>query len=351
VAACEEPDIILICETWAHNEISNSELEIQGYSIETDLRKDRDDTQHGIGGGLLIFSKNGILLRKNDRYDKYNFNQFSSFTIMLKTPVEITLIYRPPNSGTGNMDELCKLLENAAQEAIFIGDFNTPDVNWRDEQAGPRYKKFLESVQRADMTQLVNFKTHDRGNTLDLILTNCSERILSVEEAGKLGNSDHCAIIFEMVLKPSKSDKSINRLAWKRADYQSIKSELRETDWERALTGTVEDDWRYFKGRIHDCIRKFVPEQKSFKNQRPRWLTQEIVKLIRKKKAAWKQYRLYGTADSSNIYKLLEREVKSKIQKSKRKMEKQLAKGDDKNNRKFASYIKSKTKSKTGMAP
>jgi hypothetical protein len=124
-----------------------------------------------------------------------------------------------------------------------------------------------------------------------------------------------------MVLNPSKSEKSIKRLAWKRADYQSIKSELRETDWERVLTGTVEDDWRYFKERIHDCIRKFVPEQKSFTNHRPRWLTQEIVKLIRRKKAAWKQYRLYGTADSSNIYKQLEKEVKSKIQKSKRKME------------------------------
>jgi hypothetical protein len=75
------------------------------------------------------------------------------------------------------MDELCKLLENAAQEAIFIGDFNAPDVNWRDEQAGPRYKKFLESVQRADMTQLVNFKTHDRGNILEKHLRSHTDKL------------------------------------------------------------------------------------------------------------------------------------------------------------------------------
>jgi hypothetical protein len=32
-------------------------------------------------------------------------------------------------------------------------------------------------------------------------------------------------------------------------------------------------------------------------------------------------------------------------------LEKELARGEDKNNRKFASYIKSKTKSKTGIGP
>jgi hypothetical protein len=50
-------------------------------------------------------------------------------------------------------------------------------------------------------------------------------------------------------------------------------------------------------------------------------------------------------------YKGLEKEVKTKIQKSKRKLEKELARGEDKNNRKFGSYIKSKTKSKTGFGP
>jgi hypothetical protein len=94
--------------------------------------------------------------RKNDRFDK---------------PVEITLIYRPPNSGTGNMDELWELIESAAQESLFIGDFNMPDINWREEQS-VKYRKIVESVQRAEMVQLVDFSTHEKGNILDLILTN-----------------------------------------------------------------------------------------------------------------------------------------------------------------------------------
>jgi hypothetical protein len=257
------------------------------------------------------------MLRKNDRFDKNKFNQFSSFIIMSKMPVEITLIYRPPSSGTDNMDELCALIESAAQESIFIGDFNTPDINWREEQSSAKYRKILESVLGAEMVQLVDFSTHEKGNILDLILTNCSNRIIDVQETGKLGNSDHCAISLEVAVKVSREKKKTKRPAWQRADYQSIRTALGEIDWKRNLTGTVEEDWCYFKNRIHENIEKFVPAQKTFKNHRPRWLTQDIVRLIRRKKVAWKQYRLYGTVENLNMYKGLEKEVKTKIQKSK----------------------------------
>ncbi len=50
-------------------------------------------------------------------------------------------------------------------------------------------------------------------------------------------------------------------------------------------------------------------------------------------------------------YKQLEKETSKKIRNAKRKMEKNLAYSEDKNNRKFARYIKSKTKSRTAIRP
>jgi hypothetical protein len=47
----------------------------------------------------------------------------------------------------------------------------------------------------------------------------------------------------------------------------------------------------------------------------------------------------------------LEKEVKNRIQKAKRRLERELAYGDDRNNRKFAAYIKSKTKARTTIGP
>jgi hypothetical protein len=50
-------------------------------------------------------------------------------------------------------------------------------------------------------------------------------------------------------------------------------------------------------------------------------------------------------------YKQLEKETSKKIHNAKRKMEKDLAYSEDKNNRKFARYVKCKTKSSTTIGP
>jgi hypothetical protein len=54
-----------------------------------------------------------------------------------------------------------------------------------------------------------------------------------------------------------------------------------------------------------------------------------------------------GTADAGRLYKEAEKECANKIRNTKRKMEHELANNPDKNNRKFARYIKSETKSRT----
>jgi hypothetical protein len=50
-------------------------------------------------------------------------------------------------------------------------------------------------------------------------------------------------------------------------------------------------------------------------------------------------------------YKRIEKEVSNKIRNVKRKLEKDLVCGPDKNNRNFARYVKTKTKSRTTVGP
>ena len=50
------PDIVCICEAWTKEDIENSYLNINDYSLVS--RTDRSDTKKGIGGGLLIYAKN-----------------------------------------------------------------------------------------------------------------------------------------------------------------------------------------------------------------------------------------------------------------------------------------------------
>ena len=44
------PDIILLTETWCNQSVSDATLTIPNYHLETELRRDREDTTNGVGG-------------------------------------------------------------------------------------------------------------------------------------------------------------------------------------------------------------------------------------------------------------------------------------------------------------
>jgi Endonuclease-reverse transcriptase len=325
---------------------------IPGYNLEGDLRQDRTDTNNGIGGGLIIYTKLGLAVRKNERLLNINFNQYVPFSVLANPPLNIILVYRPPNSGNVNTEGLCQLIEASDSNTILIGDFNLPDIRWQDENSGPKGRKILMKSLECQMEQLINFSTHSGGNILDLVLTNCADRVQNVSDAGKLGNSDHCIVMVEVQAGRNKVKNSDSKPNWFRADYESIKGYLRDLEWQNILNNdTVEQDWLYFKDVIAYCTDTFVPKKRAHISGRPRWLSAGLVKLIRRKKAAWKIYRHDLTQESLERYRALEKETKKSIQRAKRRLEKDLTKGEDRNGKKFTSYIKSKTKSKTEIGP
>jgi hypothetical protein len=216
--ADEQPDLIFIAETWCGPHITNAELTVAGYQLEAELRRDRTDTTSGIGGGLLVYCKMGVILKPTSRFKESKFNQFVEFAIIAESPLNFIILYRPPNSGHENLQELCEILNNLEKETIVVGDFNLPEINWETKTSGARGRPVLEAAMDQQLTQLIDFATHIKGNTLDLLLVNCPERILSVSAAGRLGKSDHEIILFEaMVTKIEGQKQECNeRLNWKK---------------------------------------------------------------------------------------------------------------------------------------
>jgi hypothetical protein len=133
-----KPDIIMICEAWTSPEITNAELSVEGYNLEVELRKDREDTLNGIGGGLLIYTKIGLVIRKNLKFDKIKFNQFCALTVIAKDPLNLLLVYRPPNSGINNTEELCRILDQAGENSAL--EILTPQT-LTGKQASPAQKE------------------------------------------------------------------------------------------------------------------------------------------------------------------------------------------------------------------
>jgi hypothetical protein len=113
----------------------------------------------------------------------------------------------------------------------------------------------------ANLTQLVDFPTHIRGNTLDLVLTNIPERVQDVHEVGRIGGSDHTALLVNLNLEPKYGEK-IGLKNWRKAAWDKIRLGITNTVW--PTTGdstTTEQAWQHLRSRIDELTSQHVPER------------------------------------------------------------------------------------------
>jgi len=210
VVSESDPDIVIITESWCNNNISNSLLKIEGLILCYELRLDRNDTANGIGGGLLVYVREGLTILSCDI--NYDFNQYCKFRVLtLSDVITIYLVYRPPSSGAENSSKLIDMLGTVENNAIIIGDFNYPGINWGLKSSTSNSREFLNVCIESNLEQLIDFPTHTKGNILDLVLTNCPDRFVSINDIGRLGRSDH-SMIFITLLCPMQLNKSLRHV-------------------------------------------------------------------------------------------------------------------------------------------
>ena len=200
VMALSKPDIMALTETWTHEGIGDDYLNVDGYELI--LRSDRNDTENGRGGGIIMYVKKEINARKME--EKPLCNQTSS--VELKSggeEVRIHMVYRSPNSKKANDDGLCTWVKEMRGANILIGDFNFPDIDWANGVARSKGRDFLEATAEQFMEQYVMEPTHSSGNVLDLVLCN-KEIIKEVTTEGRIGQSDHDIVAFNIMVTGDK---------------------------------------------------------------------------------------------------------------------------------------------------
>jgi hypothetical protein len=197
VASKQNPDFILLTESWCNDQISNTDLSIPGYELLQDLRKDRYDTDRGRGGGLLVYAKKEHSVWVLPTDDENGTFQSCKFKVH---DVTVYLIYRSPSSGADGISGLTNMIRGAEKNVVFFGDFNLPKIDWEVRSPKGQAKELQEAAKDRSMEQLVTFATHISGNTLDLVLTDMPERVPEVTEDGRLGKSDHVIIMTKIVI-------------------------------------------------------------------------------------------------------------------------------------------------------
>ena len=95
----------------------------------------------------------------------------------------LTCIYVQPNCTEDYFDRLLACIHSLpdGQDLLVVGDFNLPDINWKTLSGmGTHGRDFCDCVFEKNLTQVLLEPTHKLGNTLDLLLSNCPDRISSL---------------------------------------------------------------------------------------------------------------------------------------------------------------------------
>ena len=142
---------------------------------------------------------------------------------------------------------------------------------------------------------------------LDLVVTNCQEKIVRITDGGRLGRSDHNIITVEIMAEIKNKEDYIRKPDWRRANYEGMRMELRGINWQQSLmAATVNEEWLEFKKIIEELTDRYVPVATFRNTNKPKWLTKDI-RLLKQKKNAWRIARLYRNSETIARYEQLEK--------------------------------------------
>jgi hypothetical protein len=115
---------------------------------------------------------------------------------------------------------------------------------------------------------------------------------------------------------------------WRRADWDTMRAVLKEDAWLRQLRSQdAQEAWATVREKVTELVERHVPNRRLRNQNRLAWLSQEILRAIRRQKRLWK---LCKGRQPTEEYKAVEKEVKNLIRNAKRNFEKKLVAGGQK---------------------
>ena len=137
------------------------------------------------------------------------------------------------------------------QVLVFMGDFNHPDICWRDNTAGHmQSRRFLECIDDNFLLQVMEEPTR-RGAILDLDLTNKEGLVGNVKLKGSLGCSDHERVEFKILRAARRAHSKLTTMDFRRADVALFRGLLGRVPWDEALEGRgAQESWLIFRDHL-----------------------------------------------------------------------------------------------------
>ena len=185
----------------------------------------RQDNEHEMKGGILIYIKNNIQVEENKTLNNLSADCKECRWLELQfadTKMILGVVYRKGVSNATNNKLLNQIIDKAARmydKILICGDFNYPKINWIDQEvdAGPysASAQFLDCINDSLLTQHVKHFTRVRGDQkpslIDLVITENDQTFRDdVRHNPPIATSDHCVLIWDyLVAVDNDADSSI----------------------------------------------------------------------------------------------------------------------------------------------
>jgi hypothetical protein len=238
-------DLFIITESWIDNSkmsFINADIcsSLEGYSLLHALCGNNRK-----GGGICILGRTGLKMKENKTSAFRSFEHLD-FRIRGKTQTDIftfLVIYRPPTSAINKcsvadfLDEFTTLLEsvvNATGHLVILGDFNIR----MDVVDCPDTSRFLDLLLSFGLCQHVQDLTHEKGHSIDLVITRTADQCLSPIKIDFSLPSDHAALHFKTTMSRSQPTKSVTA----HRPLKAIDQEMFRQQLSTALSGIGEID-------------------------------------------------------------------------------------------------------------
>ena len=367
-----KPDVVAGTETWLSNDILDNEIvpKSMGYSI---YRKDR---KCGKGGGVMLLVKDDIICSEQPQLDTGSETIWVKVELKGNKPLFIAAHYRPKESDRKGFEELTRSIGLAksqkADNIWILGDFNYPHFTWDNNTPSIKhtctnitlYEDFINMLLDYNLSQVVEVPTR-LSNTLDLFLTSnpsLVNRVISMP-----GLSDHDAVLADVNISPKIGKcKSRKVPLFHKADWEKFKSHM--TDFKNKFlsnshNNTPNDLWENFKSEIHSGIQKFVPTKTLRSKRSLPWMTQDILRTIRKRDHLHRKHKKSGKSKDREAFLKYKHLVQQKLKTAHSEyLESLLGLGQTTNDdpdsiqskcspKKLFSYIKNTRQDSSGIAP
>lgn len=268
------------------------------------------------------------------------------------TVIRLIVTYLPHFYDTEHVSNFFTELGNLIpkqQTTLIFGDFNAPLVDWNSLSfpETKNYKTFYKFYLKSQpLTQFITHPT--RGlNVLDLLFSNDSKIVKSIEHLPPIATSDHEVLYGKLAIKRPKHMKIFVK-NFNKGNYKLAELIISKEIHSLFCSDRIENIWARFKIFIDLLIKVCVPTKRKLAIGKSLY-SRTDTHIYNRYKYFYKNHKLKQSDYSLLQYKAVKRFLKSYVINSKIRYETELAKSKSKGS--LFRYVRSHTRESTTDIP